>query len=158
MSDRISLKGLDKAEVFAVLYNGARAQGLGFLQYSPKAMTAEDARQRFGCDFGYFDYVDGRVMKVNLSDDEFDPWLYDRDNGQGAAQKAINVLLGLVDAEEVEMQHLENTRRAAQDAKGELHKITAFNSGVVELGIGDFAEDLRPKLDEILGKDEEEDM
>ena len=32
------------------------------------------------------------IMKVNLSGDEFDGWLYDRDNGEGAAQKAIDKL------------------------------------------------------------------
>ena len=31
-------------------------------------------------------------MKVDLSCDELDPYLYDRDNGQGAAFKAINTL------------------------------------------------------------------
>jgi sarcosine oxidase delta subunit len=36
-----------------------------------------------------FDYLRGRVMKVDLSEDEFDDWLYDRDNGHGAAAKAI---------------------------------------------------------------------
>jgi len=29
-------------------------------------------------------------MKVDLSGDEFDPRMYDRDNGQGAALRAIN--------------------------------------------------------------------
>ena len=37
----------------------------------------------------YFDYLYGRVMKVDLSKDTFDPFLYDRDNGQGAAERAI---------------------------------------------------------------------
>jgi hypothetical protein len=32
-------------------------------------------------------------MKVNLSKDQFDPGLFDRDNGQGAAQKAIHKLI-----------------------------------------------------------------
>jgi hypothetical protein len=36
-----------------------------------------------------FDYLHGRVMKVDLSGDSFDPWLYDRDNGEGAASRAI---------------------------------------------------------------------
>lgn len=40
----------------------------------------------------YFDYLYGRVMKVNITHDEFDPWLYDRDNGNGAAQRAIDNL------------------------------------------------------------------
>ena len=41
----------------------------------------------------YFDYLKGRVMKVDLSsDDSFEEWLYDRDNGKGAAQRVIDSL------------------------------------------------------------------
>jgi len=41
----------------------------------------------------YFDYLNGKVMKLSLkSDDEFDEWGYDRDNGQGSAQRAISEL------------------------------------------------------------------
>ena len=46
----------------------------------------------------YFDYVKGRVMKVDLSGDEFSPRLYDRDNGQGAAEGVINALRAKVSA------------------------------------------------------------
>ena len=39
----------------------------------------------------YFDYLKGRVMKVDLSEDDgFEEWLYDRDNGEGAAQSALD--------------------------------------------------------------------
>jgi hypothetical protein len=40
----------------------------------------------------YFDYFNGKVMKVDIANDEFDPYLYDRDNGPGAAQYAIDRL------------------------------------------------------------------
>jgi hypothetical protein len=32
----------------------------------------------------YFDYLKGRVMKIDLSGEMMDTWLYDRDNGQGS--------------------------------------------------------------------------
>ena len=38
----------------------------------------------------YFDYLHGRVLKVDLSGDEFDERLYDRDCGEGAAQRAVD--------------------------------------------------------------------
>jgi hypothetical protein len=41
----------------------------------------------------YFDYLQGRVMKVSLEGDELDARLYDRDNGEGAAAEAISALL-----------------------------------------------------------------
>lgn len=40
----------------------------------------------------YFDYLKGRVMKVELAGDDVDPWLYDRDNGQGAFARVIDEL------------------------------------------------------------------
>jgi hypothetical protein len=91
MSSNISIEGLDKAEVFAALYNAARPQGLGFLHYTPEPMTADEARKSFAIE-GYHDYVQGRVMKVDLSGDSLDPWLYDRDNGPNAAASVINAL------------------------------------------------------------------
>lgn len=88
----VSTRGLNKAEVIAALYNHARPQGLGFIQYEPGDMTIPEAEEIVlrGRPF-YFDYLKGRVMKVNLdSDNEFDERLYDRDNGEGAAQRAID--------------------------------------------------------------------
>lgn len=39
------------------------------------------------------DYLHGRVMKINLkSDTEFDPRLYNRDLGEGAAERVIQSL------------------------------------------------------------------
>ena len=107
MSEAISLEGLDKAAVFAALYNGAKAQGLGFLHYDPTPMTAEVARNIFGNDFGYFDYVQGRVMKVDLSGDELHPHGYDRDNGANAAASIISALRKTNDTnpEEIERRH-----------------------------------------------------
>ena len=40
----------------------------------------------------YFDYLKGRVMKVDLSGNELDPYLYDRDNGEGAAERVVSGL------------------------------------------------------------------
>ncbi len=87
----VNIKGLDKAKVLAALHRRAKQQGMGFLQSSDfitrtqaKAMLLEST---------YFDYLSGRVMKVDLkSDDEFDPRLYDRDNGAGAAAEAIDTI------------------------------------------------------------------
>ena len=40
----------------------------------------------------YFDYLYGKVMKVDLSKDSFNPFLYDRDNFPGAALQIIRGL------------------------------------------------------------------
>lgn len=85
----INLIGKNKAKVLAALYNNSQPLGLGFLQYDPTPMTETEAAQLLA-QTTYFDYLKGRVMKVDLSGDTLNPWGYDRDNGQGAAERAIN--------------------------------------------------------------------
>lgn len=90
----IDIKGLDKAEVLKELYNNSIHQGLGFLNFNSKDMTLEEAKEILK-QRTYFDYLNGRVMKVDLSsDDEFEEWLYDRDNGIGSAKRVIDELRG----------------------------------------------------------------
>lgn len=91
----INIAGKSKSAVLRALFNHSRQQGLGFLNREGAAdMTEEDASrivselvssgQRLSVD-----YLRGRVLKVDLTDDTFDPCLYDRDNGSGAAARAI---------------------------------------------------------------------
>jgi hypothetical protein len=87
----ISLKGLDKGAVLAALYNNSRPLGMGFMHFTPETMTPDQGGELLK-QTTYFDYLKGRVMKVDLSGDSLDPWLYDRDNGDGAAQRAISSL------------------------------------------------------------------
>ena len=85
----VNTKGLSKAEVLAALYNASHPQGMGFLFAEAGDMKIEDAK-KIGQSQDYFDYLKGRVLKVDLSDpDGFDERLYDRDNGVGAADRAI---------------------------------------------------------------------
>lgn len=88
----VDIKGLNKAEVLAALYNNSKPLGLGFLHFDPMDMTVAEAEEILN-QTTYFDYLKGRVMKVDLSsDDSFEEWLYDRDNGKGAAQRVIDSL------------------------------------------------------------------
>lgn len=96
----INIKDLDKAAVLAGLYNNSKVQGMGFFgqkslgNKAGKAMTVEDAKKEIedlqtnGRKL-YFDYLHGKVMKIDLSGDELNPGMYDRDNGEGAAKAAI---------------------------------------------------------------------
>jgi hypothetical protein len=91
----MNISGLDKAKVLAALYNRARQQGMGFLHArGSEAMTVEQAREKIANNKSmYFDYLHGRVMKIDLSGDELDTELYNRDNGRGAAERIIAGLL-----------------------------------------------------------------
>ncbi len=92
MSDEtIDISGLNKAAVLAALFNHSKQQGLGFLhKRGALGMTEEQADEELKqSPRASFDYLHGRVMKVHLDSDKLDPRLYDRDNGHGAAARAI---------------------------------------------------------------------
>ena len=84
----IDISGMNKAAVLAALYNHSHPLGMGVVHFDPAPMSAYEAEKLLE-DFTYFDYLKGRVMKVDLKGDTLDPCLYDRDNGEGAANRAI---------------------------------------------------------------------
>jgi len=102
-TNTIDISKLDKAEVLAALYNGSRQQGMGFMNArGGSGMTAEQASKeintakremRSGRVSIRFDYLHGRVMKLDIGGDTLDPRLYDRDNGQGSARNALDSLM-----------------------------------------------------------------
>lgn len=100
----VNIKGLNKAAVLSVLFNNSKIQGFKLQMFDmglfpkPKDMSEIEAQHILDGmgDDRYFDYLNGKVMKVDLSSDvEFDEWGYDRDNGEGHAQKAIDSLIKL---------------------------------------------------------------
>jgi hypothetical protein len=92
MQDTIDISKLDKAEVLAALYNNSRQQGMGFLNSRGREpLTKEEAAELLK-EGTYFDYLAGRVMKVDLKGDTLDTYGYDRDNGRGAAARALESL------------------------------------------------------------------
>jgi len=82
---------LDPVKVLIALHTNAKPQGMGYL--NPRwlePLTYEEAEQLLKIAAGgIIDYAKGRVLKVILSDEEFDPRHYDRDNGLGAAARVI---------------------------------------------------------------------
>lgn len=82
--------GLDRYEVLCALYNCSHPLGMGFLHFTPGPLTLEEAHEHLD-GYDYADYVKGRVIKTKLPQDaeSFDPRLYDRDNGEGAALEAL---------------------------------------------------------------------
>lgn len=84
----MNIAGMDKAAVLVALYNRAQPQGLGFLHFTPEPMKIEEAREIVS-KYKYFDYLKGRVMKVDIGGDELRTDLYNRDNGENAAEEAI---------------------------------------------------------------------
>ncbi|MET9776180.1 hypothetical protein ABZ023_18300 [Streptomyces sp. NPDC006367] len=90
---RIDISGLNKAKVLAALWNNA-APPPAHVTPNPRnfAMTAAEAAEILLREGAGFDYLEDRLLKVNLSDDTFDPRGYDRDNGDGLAAQVITRL------------------------------------------------------------------
>lgn len=100
----ISYKGIDEATLIHGLYHGTGSLGLDTpaglidLMHGGARVTVDAVRQEIGKPDArgrmYFDYYRGRPLKVNLDTigKEFDERLYDRDAGEGAAQRVVDAL------------------------------------------------------------------
>ena len=87
----INISSLDKRELLIALYDNAKIQGMGIFQAKSEPLSLEEAEELLKKHY-YFDYLYGRVMKVDLSGDELNPDLYDRDNGDGAVERVIKTI------------------------------------------------------------------
>lgn len=79
--------GMAKYQILMALYDASRVQGMGFLRAVDGPLSEEEAVE-LAAKSDWFDYLKGRVMKISLTD--LDPFPYDRDNGPGAAQWALD--------------------------------------------------------------------
>lgn len=102
----IDVSNIKPASLLAALYNASQPIGMGIIHYNPEPMTDEEAQALLdthaaqGAEFAkkygnrgsratYFDYLKGRVMKVEINGETLDPRLYDRDNGRDAAEMVV---------------------------------------------------------------------
>lgn len=150
-----SIQGLNKAAVLAALYNASKPQGMGFLHYDAKPMTPEEAQQLLDSDpRQYFDYLKGRVMKIDLSKEEdVNTWGYNRDNGKNAAEKVIETLRqsGDVNAESIKKTHAKNTMAAGIDVQQRLDDESRMKGNSFHLGLSDVKEHLAPAVRKVVG-------
>lgn len=89
---KINISGLNKKRLLNALYQRAQTQGLGVLHYKPNHSLSGDEAAEILQRRGYIDYLHGRVMKIDLSGDFCDTRLYNRDNGDNAAEEVIKKL------------------------------------------------------------------
>lgn len=84
----MDITGIDKAHLLVALYGLAKPLGMGFMQFVPGPLDYSEAKDLLEKG-SHFDYLKGRVMKVNLAHDTMSVSLYDRDNGEGTGALAI---------------------------------------------------------------------
>ena len=136
----VDIKGLDKARVLKALYDHSHVQGSGFLQAVPDGVVTVEYCAGLLAKHSYFDYLHGRVLKVDLSGDEFDERLYDRDCDEGAAQRAV-------DSVRAEKESGKNTAGNADGEKKELSmEEKAELSRVTIIKILEILEELPPDV------------
>jgi hypothetical protein len=163
----ISIKDLDKAELLAALYNKAKPLGLGYLHYDPTPMTRAEAQAVIDQQGLHFDYLRGRVMKVDLGGDQLRTDLYDQDNGWGSSIKSIQEIKGtLVDpsvSEEIfqetvritpllQLFHIEQESCRANPSKPQIRNLypVGTNSTQREYIVRDIALQLKKSLENII--------
>lgn len=73
---------INKAKLLMELYNAAKPFGMSFLAYTPDQMTYQEAQDLINSGKTYFDYYNGRLIKVDLN--RLDGRLWDRDYGDGS--------------------------------------------------------------------------
>lgn len=89
----IDIRGIDKVPLMKALWENTCTVGMGVFQ-APSEFPTERAEervaksQRNGVDLD-LDYLYGRPIKMNLSDDFVDPGLYERDAGEGTAARVV---------------------------------------------------------------------
>lgn len=172
MTDQVNYSGLSKAEVLAALFNASAPGGMGFLQaaYGPTEMTVEDAEQLIGIgntatpDMGgvqipgrptlYFDYLYGRPLKLDLTEDDvFGSWGFDRDNGgPGTAQAIIDRLKATrnVNTPESQQQHDELLEHNARITHEMVDTPSTMEGGTWHLGMSDVKGPVTRAMDDVL--------
>lgn len=159
----VDISGLSKAAVLAALFNASSPGGMGFLQSGagPRVMDVEYA-ERLISDMNaempeelYFDYLYGRVLKVDLTDgSSFDPWGFDRDNGQGSAQRVIDILRQTQDVNPLESQqaHEAALQIRAHEAMAYANTPGSIDGNVIMLGGADVSASLVRAVDQELDR------
>jgi len=90
----VYLEKLNKAQALAALFNHAKTQGMGVLQYNPNHVMTEAEAEAVLAEGPYVDYLEGRVIKIDFAkygENQLDVTQYNRDNGPFAAQDALKI-------------------------------------------------------------------
>lgn len=87
----IDIKGTDKAQVLLSLYQNSDYIDKRYI--NDRSIGLPETTKMIEEEQFYSDYLNGRVIKIDLSGDTIDTKEYDKFNGEGSAEAAINHLL-----------------------------------------------------------------
>ncbi len=107
----MNISNLYKPKVLAALFNAAKPLGMGRLHYRPEhIMDDQEAEKLLDSGQTWFDYHEGRLMKINMATDEINTWGYNRDNGENSAENAVARAFSELNTTEEFFQGLEQLR------------------------------------------------
>lgn len=87
----VDITGINKVELLRALWNNSTpAAYFTFTNTKPPEWNNERASTAIGS--GFIDYFQGRIIKADLSKDQVNPSLYDRDNGRGAFSEIVEFI------------------------------------------------------------------
>jgi hypothetical protein len=87
--NQVDITGLDKKEVLKQLWIGSEpAIAFVMANVDPPGFDPEEAEKAIKR--GYVDYLCGRAIKSPINTNTLDSWKYDRYNGAGSMQKAVD--------------------------------------------------------------------
>ncbi len=92
MAQKVDIRGIDKVVLLYALWSNMEPSkhfgpgGTGFCMVPPPSFNRSKAADAVKT---YIDYYDGRCIKTDLSGDSVNPYLYDRDAGQGAFARIV---------------------------------------------------------------------
>ena len=89
----VDISGIDKHQLLQALWTRSKpATFFGQSGRVPPDFNLTVAKSQLSND-GYADYICGRAIKTNIyQEDIVDPYLYDRDAGEGAFQEVVDSL------------------------------------------------------------------
>jgi hypothetical protein len=118
----INIKGLNKADVLLALFNASKSRSNQMTADLMELIDPIDIDRSSGLIEDnpslYFDYVNGRSLKVDLSGDGLDTWLYDRDNGEGCAAMALSPLIHDRDNQFIDLNRSDTSYGESQPVLG----------------------------------------
>ena len=85
----MDISNLSKPKILAALFNRAKPLGYGLIHYNPNHIMDEKEAEDLLSKRTFFDYLEGRLMKVELGGNELKTSSYNLDNGPNAAEDAI---------------------------------------------------------------------
>lgn len=84
MSGVVNISGIDKGFLLFKAWKAASWNG-----FAPLDMERDEFVRRWRREDDDYDYVCGRPLKVNIAGDTVDPWLFDRENGDGSFLRVV---------------------------------------------------------------------